>query len=55
MNRNRSKYFRWTPKNAKFAFMMVVAVPAGLTALAYWAEGRHELKGKRRGDVIKEF
>ncbi|KAK6353165.1 hypothetical protein TWF696_005153 [Orbilia brochopaga] len=55
MNRNRSKYFRWTSQNAKFTFVMVAAIPVGLIGLAYWAEGRHQLKGKRRGDVMKEF
>ncbi|KAJ6256075.1 hypothetical protein Dda_9167 [Drechslerella dactyloides] len=55
MNRARPKYFRWTPHNAKFTFVMVVAIPAALVGLGYWSEGRYELRGKRRGDVIKEF
>ncbi|KAF3309711.1 hypothetical protein TWF173_010691 [Orbilia oligospora] len=55
MHRNRTKFFRLNSRAAKLTFWMVVAIPAATLGLSYWSEGRYELKGKRRGDIIKEF
>ncbi|KAK6539887.1 hypothetical protein TWF694_008724 [Orbilia ellipsospora] len=55
MHNNRPKHFRFNRPAARVAFWAVVAVPASILALGYWSEGRYELRGKRKGDVIKEF
>ncbi|EPS43269.1 hypothetical protein H072_2785 [Dactylellina haptotyla CBS 200.50] len=55
MHNNRPKHFRFNNKAARFTFVMVAAIPAAVLALGFWSEGKYELRGKRRGDVIKEF
>ncbi|KAF2194496.1 hypothetical protein K469DRAFT_650339 [Zopfia rhizophila CBS 207.26] len=52
---NRHKYFRWTPRTAWITFAYVVAVPSVFGVIAYSTEGKWELRGKRRGDLISEF
>ncbi|KAF1950031.1 hypothetical protein CC80DRAFT_427843 [Byssothecium circinans] len=52
---NRHKYFRWTPRTARITIIYAVVVPAMLGAAGYWAEGRWDMRGKRRGDMISEF
>ncbi|KAF2120179.1 hypothetical protein BDV96DRAFT_642027 [Lophiotrema nucula] len=52
---NRHKYFRWTPRTARITFIYVVAVPAVLGTLGYMTDGKWNMRGKRRGDLISEF
>ncbi|EMD58625.1 hypothetical protein GGP41_006079 [Bipolaris sorokiniana] len=55
MTTNRHKYFRWTRRTAWITFAYVALVPGLLGAAGYWAEGRWDMRGKRRGDTISEF
>ncbi|CAK7238822.1 MAG: hypothetical protein STHCBS139747_000242 [Sporothrix thermara] len=55
MTLNRYKYFRWTPRTARITFMYVAVVPTLFGILAYSTEGKWNLRGKRRGDVLAEF
>ncbi|KAI9811677.1 MAG: hypothetical protein M1832_000711 [Thelocarpon impressellum] len=52
---NRHKYFRWTPRTAWLTFSYVAAFPAFVGYFAYTTDGKWELRGKRRGDLISEF
>ncbi|KKY15820.1 putative nadh:ubiquinone oxidoreductase subunit [Diplodia seriata] len=52
---NRYKYFRWTPRTAWISFWVAIAVPSVVGLVAYNTDGKYDLRGKRRGDVIKEF
>ncbi|KAF2431490.1 hypothetical protein EJ08DRAFT_648759 [Tothia fuscella] len=55
MQVNRYKYFRWTTKTAWITFAYVVAVPSVVGYFAYTTDGKWDLRGKRRGDIISEF
>ncbi|GAD94294.1 conserved hypothetical protein [Paecilomyces variotii No. 5] len=55
LNQNRYKYFRWTPRTAWLTLVYVGIIPAALGYVAYKTEGKYELRGKRRGDTIREF
>jgi len=55
MNNNRPKHFRFNNRTGKITVFYTCVIPAMLLGLAYWSEGRYEMRGKRRGDVIKEF
>ncbi|KAF2492135.1 hypothetical protein BU16DRAFT_529504 [Lophium mytilinum] len=52
---NRHKYFRWTPRTAWLTFAYVAVVPSIVGYVAYTTDGKYDLRGKRRGDLIKEF
>ncbi|KAK7535058.1 NADH:ubiquinone oxidoreductase 6.6kD subunit [Phyllosticta citribraziliensis] len=52
---NRYKYFRWTPRTAWYSIAYAIVVPSVVGYLAYATEGKYYMRGKRRGDVIKEF
>lgn len=52
---NRYKYFRWTPRTAWLSFWVAIAVPSVVGLIAYRTDGKYVFRGKRRGDVIKEF
>jgi hypothetical protein len=52
---NRHKYFRWTRRTATLSFVYVMAVPAALGYFGYITDGKWEMRGKRRGDLISEF
>ncbi|GAB7366485.1 hypothetical protein MBLNU230_g8278t1 [Neophaeotheca triangularis] len=51
----RHEYFRWTPRTAWITVAYVIAAPGALLYAAFGTEGKWELRGKRRGDVISEF
>ncbi|KAI4608922.1 uncharacterized protein J4E88_010850 [Alternaria novae-zelandiae] len=55
MTVNRHKYFRWTKRTAWLTFAYVVMVPAMLGTAGYMTEGKWDMRGKRRGDMISEF
>ncbi|KIH93094.1 NADH:ubiquinone oxidoreductase 6.6kD subunit [Sporothrix brasiliensis 5110] len=55
MTTNRYKYFRWTKRTARITFTYVVFVPALFGILAYSTDGKWNLRGKRRGDVLAEY
>ncbi|KAF6230707.1 hypothetical protein HO173_011059 [Letharia columbiana] len=55
MSANRWRYFRWTPRTAWITFVYVVAVPSVVGYVGFVTEGKYELRGKRRGDIIREF
>ncbi|KAF7879515.1 hypothetical protein EAF04_000711 [Stromatinia cepivora] len=52
---NRHKYFRWTGRTAGITFVFGAVIPSIVGYLAYTTEGKWEMRGKRRGDVIAEF
>ncbi|KAF2657610.1 hypothetical protein K491DRAFT_777013 [Lophiostoma macrostomum CBS 122681] len=52
---NRHKYFRWTPRTAGITFAFMVVVPGMLGVAGYMTEGKWDMRGKRRGDLISEF
>ncbi|KAI9788494.1 MAG: hypothetical protein M1835_002241 [Candelina submexicana] len=52
---NRHKYFRWTPRTAWLTFVYVVAVPSIFGYMGYVTDGKWDMRGKRRGDMISEF
>ncbi|KAH9819870.1 NADH:ubiquinone oxidoreductase 66kD subunit [Teratosphaeria destructans] len=51
----RHEYFRWTPRTAWLTVIYVLAIPAGVTYVAYGTEGKYMMRGKLRGDTIAEF
>ncbi|KAF2277207.1 uncharacterized protein EI97DRAFT_457914 [Westerdykella ornata] len=55
MNANRYKYFRWTKYTATVSFIYIVAVPAAVFAGGWFTEGKWDLRGKRRGDLLVEY
>ncbi|KAH6872303.1 hypothetical protein BKA58DRAFT_438419 [Alternaria rosae] len=55
MTVNRHKYFRWTKRTAWLTFAYVVLVPGMLGTAGYMTEGKWDMRGKRRGDMISEF
>ncbi|OAL04812.1 hypothetical protein IQ06DRAFT_290830 [Phaeosphaeriaceae sp. SRC1lsM3a] len=55
MTTNRHKYFRWNKRTAWISFAYVILVPAMLGTAGYMTEGKWEMRGKRRGDLISEF
>ncbi|KZF23959.1 hypothetical protein L228DRAFT_266333 [Xylona heveae TC161] len=52
---NRHKYFRWTGRTAWLTFVYVAAVPSIVLYLGYKTDGKYEMRGKRRGDIISEY
>ncbi|KAJ8065260.1 hypothetical protein OCU04_005958 [Sclerotinia nivalis] len=52
---NRHKYFRWTGRTAAITFVFGAFIPSIVGYLAYTTDGKWEMRGKRRGDVIAEF
>ncbi|KAI0014198.1 NADH:ubiquinone oxidoreductase 6.6kD subunit [Xylariaceae sp. FL0662B] len=55
MTSNRHKFFRWTPRTARIAFMYMVFVPAVSIFVAYQTDGRIDIRAKRRGDSMLEY
>ncbi|KAH7406794.1 hypothetical protein DE146DRAFT_753344 [Phaeosphaeria sp. MPI-PUGE-AT-0046c] len=55
MTTNRHKYFRWNKRTAWISFAYVFLVPAMLGTAGYMTEGKWDMRGKRRGDLISEF
>jgi len=55
LNANRYKYFRWTPRTAWISFCYMALVPGILGYVAYKTDGKYDLRGKRRGDIISEW
>ncbi|KIW04805.1 uncharacterized protein PV09_03990 [Verruconis gallopava] len=51
----RHEYFRWTPRTARIAFMYVIAVPSLIGYVLYKTDGKFELRGKRRGDIMSDY
>ncbi|EXJ83551.1 hypothetical protein A1O1_07174, partial [Capronia coronata CBS 617.96] len=55
LNKERWRYFRWTPRTAWISFMYAIAVPSALGYVFAKADGKYVLRGKLRGDTISEF
>ncbi|KAJ4288569.1 hypothetical protein N0V90_011806 [Kalmusia sp. IMI 367209] len=55
MTVNRHKYFRWTGRTAWITFAYAIIVPGILGTAGYLADGKWDMRGKRRGDTISEF
>ncbi|KAF2123444.1 hypothetical protein P153DRAFT_380075 [Dothidotthia symphoricarpi CBS 119687] len=55
MTTNRHKYFRWTRHTAMINIMYVIVVPALLGTAGYMTDGKWDMRGKRRGDLVSEF
>ncbi|KAF2744030.1 hypothetical protein M011DRAFT_409490 [Sporormia fimetaria CBS 119925] len=55
MTNNRHKYFRWNKRTAFIGFMFVIATPVTLYQVLAPFEGKYDMRGKRRGDLIAEF
>ncbi|KOS16950.1 hypothetical protein ESCO_004629 [Escovopsis weberi] len=54
MQKERHKYFRWTPRTARLSFIYIAVVPAIFGYVAYKTDGLWDLKAKRKGDTIYE-
>ncbi|PHH85721.1 hypothetical protein CDD83_11252 [Cordyceps sp. RAO-2017] len=54
MQKNRHRYFRWTPRTARITFMYMVVVPAITGYIMYKTDGLLDVRAKRRGDTIWE-
>ncbi|KAI1267289.1 NADH:ubiquinone oxidoreductase 6.6kD subunit [Xylariaceae sp. FL1019] len=55
MQTNRHKYFRWTKRTAGITLVYTVIIPTIVGVLAYQTDGRWDMRGKRRGDMISEY
>jgi len=55
LSTNRYKYFRWTPRTAWVTFVYVALVPSIIGYIGYKYDGKFDLRGKRRGDIISEW
>ncbi|KAK9383910.1 uncharacterized protein V2V93DRAFT_383780 [Kockiozyma suomiensis] len=54
LRENYESYFRWTPKNARYAFAFLVIIPGALLYTAYRTDGAINFEGKKRGSSIYE-
>ncbi|PHH78863.1 hypothetical protein CDD82_2804 [Ophiocordyceps australis] len=54
MQKNRHKYFRWTPRTAGTMFIFLAVVPTILGYAAIQTDGLIDFKGKRKGDTLYE-
>ncbi|KAH6603469.1 nadh:ubiquinone oxidoreductase subunit [Trichoderma cornu-damae] len=54
MQKNRHRYFRFTPRTARISFLYIAVVPAIFGYVAYKTDGLYELRGKRKGDTVYE-
>lgn len=52
---NRHKYFRWTARTGWLTIAYVVAFPAFIGYLGMATDGKWDMRGKRRGDLMSEF
>jgi len=55
LSTNRYKYFRWTPRTAWVTFVYIALVPSIIGYIGYKYDGKFDLRGKRRGDIISEW
>jgi hypothetical protein len=55
MHTNRYKHFRWTGRTAWLTIVYVVVVPSIVGYIGYQTDGKYDLRGKRRGDIMAEF
>ncbi|KAI0166605.1 NADH:ubiquinone oxidoreductase 6.6kD subunit [Xylariaceae sp. FL1272] len=55
MQSNRHRYFRWTKRTAGITVVYAVIIPTIVGVLAYQTDGRWDMRGKRRGDMISEY
>ncbi|KAK9450318.1 uncharacterized protein V1518DRAFT_426220 [Limtongia smithiae] len=52
MRENYEANFRWTPKNARYGFIFLIAIPGALLYTAYKYDGKIDFEGKKRGESI---
>ncbi|ORY16478.1 hypothetical protein BCR34DRAFT_597755 [Clohesyomyces aquaticus] len=52
---NRHKHFRWTPRSAWLTLVYCVLVPIPLGIAGYMTDGKWNMRGKRKGDLISEY
>ncbi|KAL1305664.1 hypothetical protein AAFC00_007257 [Neodothiora populina] len=55
MHVERYKFFRWTPRTAWLSLVWIGVIPGMALWASYKTEGKYILRGKRRGDTVKEF
>jgi len=55
LNKNRWRYFRWTPRTAFISFMYAGFVPFVTGYVFYKTDGKYDMRGKLRGDTISEW
>ncbi|KAF9050735.1 hypothetical protein BDZ89DRAFT_1057169 [Hymenopellis radicata] len=48
------KRFRWTPANARFFFVYVIAVPTVIYGIASYGDSRYKWKGALKSDVLDQ-
>ncbi|KAK7208085.1 hypothetical protein BZA70DRAFT_287407 [Myxozyma melibiosi] len=54
LRENYEAYYRWTPKNARYALIFLVAIPGALLYTSYKFEGKINFEAKKRGESIFE-
>ncbi|KAL2417277.1 hypothetical protein ABEF91_005203 [Exophiala dermatitidis] len=55
LNKERWRYFKWTPRTAWISFMYAVFVPTVVGYALAKTDGKFDMRGKLRGDTISEF
>ncbi|KIX94789.1 uncharacterized protein Z520_09479 [Fonsecaea multimorphosa CBS 102226] len=55
LNKERWRYFRWTPRTAFISFMYAIFVPSVVGYTFAKTDGKWDLRAKLRGDTISEF
>lgn len=55
LNKNRWRYFRWTPRTAYLSLMYAVVVPGIGGYIFYATDGKWDMRAKLKGDTIAEW
>ncbi|KIV97330.1 hypothetical protein PV10_01092 [Exophiala mesophila] len=55
LNKDRYKYFKWTPRTAWISFMYAIVVPTAVGYLFAKTDGKYDMRGKLKGDTIREW
>ncbi|EXJ66379.1 uncharacterized protein A1O5_10531, partial [Cladophialophora psammophila CBS 110553] len=55
LNKERWRYFRWTPRTAFISFMYAIFVPSVVGYAFAKTDGKWDMRAKLRGDTISEF
>ncbi|KAF7503762.1 hypothetical protein GJ744_003304 [Endocarpon pusillum] len=55
LNKNRWRYFRWSPRTAWIGFVYAALIPTGLGYVFWRTDGKWDMRAKLRGDTIAEW
>lgn len=55
IKRARYQYFRWNARTSRITAIYLLVIPSIIGFISYNTDGKWDLRGKRRGDDIKEF